>query len=71
MPPERSNSFEERKRDGLMPAPDPLLKIRHSSSYQSRTESRKTSTPSRKHAETCGWELVPTLKHAGELNEKY
>src|SRR3954468_12323172 len=39
VPPEDNNSFEERMRDRLMPAPDPPLKMRPSSRYQFRIES--------------------------------
>src|SRR5580692_2329233 len=44
VPPEESSSLEDRIRDRLTPAPEPPLKIRPSSLYQSRIESIVSST---------------------------
>src|SRR5882757_5771624 len=44
VPPEDSNSLDERIRDRLSPAPEPPLKIRPSSRYQLRIESIVSST---------------------------
>ena len=70
VPPEESNSLEDRIRDRLTPAPEPPLKISPSSLYQSRIESIVSSTARMKHALTCCGELVPTLNQTGELKAK-
>src|SRR3954452_3141108 len=67
VPPLDSNSFDERMRDRLRPAPEPPLKIRPSSRYQLRIESIVSSTARMKHAETCCGDWVPTLNQTGEL----
>src|SRR3954462_3692113 len=67
VPPEESSSFEERMRERLTPAPEPPLKIRPSSLYQSRIESIESSTDRMKQALTCCGEAVPTLNQTGEL----
>src|SRR5918997_733560 len=67
VPPLLSSSFEERIRDRLTPEPEPPLKIRPSSLYQSRIESIESSTARMKHALTCCGDAVPTLNHTGEL----
>src|SRR6187455_1905415 len=71
VPPELSNSFEERIRERFRPAPEPPLKMKPSSRYQFRIESIESSTDKMKQALTCCGEAVPTLNHTGELNEKY
>src|SRR5437660_4754097 len=53
LPPEESNSFDDRIRDRLTPAPEPPLKISPSSLYQSRIDSIVSSTARMKHALTC------------------
>src|ERR1700678_1763334 len=70
VPPEESSSLLERIRDRLTPEPEPPLKIRPSSRYQSRIASIVSSTAKIKHADTCCGELVPTLNHTGELKLK-
>ncbi len=70
VPPEESSSLLERSRDRFTPAPDPPLKIRPSSLYQSRMESIVSSTARMKHADTCCGEGVPTLNQTGELKLK-
>src|SRR3954447_1210751 len=70
VPPEDSNSLDERIRDRLRPAPDPPLKMKPSSLYQLRIESIESSTARMKQALTCCGEDVPTLNQTGELNEK-
>ena len=70
VPPEDRCSLEERMRDRLRPAPEPPLKMKPSSLYQFRIDSRESSTLSRKHAETCCGDLVPTLNQTGLLNAK-
>src|SRR5215469_11255556 len=70
VPPEVSNSLLERMRERFTPDPDPPLKIRPSSLYQSRIESIVSSTARMKHAETCCGEFVPTLNQTGELKLK-
>jgi hypothetical protein len=67
VPPDESSSREERIRDRLTPDPEPPLKIRPSSLYQSRIESIESSTDRMKQALTCCGEAVPTLNHTGEL----
>src|SRR6478735_5002121 len=67
VPPEDSNSLDERIRDRFSPAPEPPLKIKPSSRYQFRMESMVSSTAKMKHAETCCGEAVPTLNQTGEL----
>src|SRR3954462_3564989 len=67
VPPEESSSREERMRERLTPAPEPPLKIRPSSLYQSRIESIESSTDRMKQALTCCGEAVPTLNQTGEL----
>src|SRR6478735_8301885 len=71
VPPEDSNSFDERIRDRLRPAPEPPLKMKPSSLYQLRIESIVSSTERMKQAETCCGASVPTLNQTGLLNEKY
>jgi hypothetical protein len=66
-PPEESSSLDDRMRERFTPAPEPPLKIRPSSLYQSRIDSIVSSTARMKHAETCCGEAVPTLNHTGEL----
>src|SRR6266704_2564895 len=61
VPPEDSSSLLDRILDRLTPAPDPPLKIRPSSRYQSRMASIVSSTERMKHALTWAFELVPTL----------
>src|SRR5882762_11477972 len=68
VPPEVSSSFDERRLERLMPAPEPALKIRPSSTYQLRIECMSSSTSRMKHAETLGGLTRPTLNHTGELN---
>src|SRR3954464_9159263 len=67
VPPLESSSREDRMRDRLTPEPEPPLKIRPSSLYQSRIESIESSTDRMKQALTCCGELVPTLNQTGEL----
>ncbi len=67
VPPLLSSSRDERIRDRLTPLPEPPLKIRPSSLYQSRIESIESSTARMKHADTCWGEAVPTLNQTGEL----
>src|SRR6185369_1257330 len=67
VPPEESSSLEDRMRERFTPEPEPPLKIRPSSLYQSRIESIESSTERMKHAETCCGDEVPTLNHTGEL----
>src|SRR5579875_2083729 len=67
VPPEVRSSLDERIRDRFSPAPEPPLKIRPSSRYQFRIESIVSSTDRMKQADTCCWEVVPTLNHTGEL----
>src|SRR5262252_7693890 len=70
VPPELSSSLLDRIRDRFTPAPEPPLKIRPSSRYQSRIESIVSSTARMKHALTCWGEVVPTLNQTGELKAK-
>src|ERR1700709_1265853 len=67
VPPEDSNSLDDRIRDRFKPAPEPPLKIRPSSRYQFRIESMVSSTARMKQALTCCGEVVPTLNQTGEL----
>src|SRR5215475_8291060 len=67
VPPDESSSRDERMRERFTPEPEPPLKIRPSSLYQSRIESIESSTARMKHAETCCGDEVPTLNHTGEL----
>ncbi len=53
VPPLDSSSRDERMRDRLTPEPEPPLKIRPSSLYQSRIESIESSTERIKQALTC------------------
>ena len=70
VPPDFSNSFDERIRERFNPAPDPPLKIIPSSRYQFKIESMVSSTERMKQALTCCGALVPTLNQTGELKEK-
>src|ERR671916_1032225 len=70
VPPEDSNSFDERIRERFRPAPEPPLKISPSSRYQLRIESMVSSTESMKQALTWLGEAVPTLNQTGELKLK-
>src|SRR6478672_3282822 len=67
VPPEDSNSFDDRIRDRLSPAPEPPLKISPSSRYQFKMASIVSSTDKMKQAETCCGDEVPTLNQTGEL----
>src|ERR1044071_2643536 len=67
VPPLESSSRDERIRDRLTPEPEPPLKIRPSSLYQSRIESIESSTARMKQALTCCGDAVPTLNQTGEL----
>src|SRR6202034_4271737 len=70
VPPEESSSLLDRILDRLTPAPEPPLKMRPSSRYQSRMASMVSSTERMKHALTCCGEEVPTLNQTGELKLK-
>ena len=68
VPPPFRNSWDERMRDRLTPAPEPPLKITPSSVYQLRIESIVSSTDRMKQAEPCwGTPATPMLNHTGEL----
>src|SRR5262245_23434357 len=67
LPPLESSSLLDRMRDRLTPAPDPPLKIRPSSLYQSSLDSMESSTARMKQALHCCGEGVPTLNQTGEL----
>src|SRR5690242_11539851 len=67
VPPLDRSSREDRMRDRFTPEPEPPLKIRPSSLYQSRIESIESSTERMKHALTCCGDAVPTLNQTGEL----
>src|ERR1700684_3265716 len=70
VPPEGSSSLLDLILERLTPAPDPPLKIRPSSRYQSRMASIVSSTARIKHADTCCLDAVPTLNQTGELKLK-
>src|SRR5207244_8841427 len=53
VPPDDSSSLLDLILDRLTPAPEPPLKIRPSSRYQSRMASMVSSTARIKHADTC------------------
>src|SRR5919202_1047962 len=67
VPPDDSSSLEERIFDRFTPAPEPPLKIRPSSLYQSRIDSMSSSTERMKQALTNCGAGVPTLNQTGEL----
>src|SRR6266700_338582 len=67
VPPDDSSSLLDRIRERLTPAPEPPLKIRPSSRYQSSMDSIMSSTERIKHADTCQGDDVPTLNQTGEL----
>src|SRR6266511_1455678 len=72
VPPPTSCSFEERRADRLIPAPEPPLKIVPSSTYQLRMEPLVSSTARMKHAlHCCGVFGTPTLNQTGELNAAF
>src|SRR3954454_23274301 len=71
VPPEVSSSFDDRRFDRVMPAPEAALKIRPSSRYQLRIDSIVSSTARMKQPLTCCGALVPTLNQTGELKLKY
>src|SRR3981189_827554 len=70
VPPEESSSRDERIRERFSPAPEPPLKIRPSSRYQLRIDSKASPNARMKQAETCCLDGVPTLNHTGELKLK-
>ena len=70
VPPELSNSLEERMRERFNPAPEPPLKMKPSSLYQLRIESIESSTERMKQALTCCGLAVPTLNQTGLLKLK-
>src|SRR6266540_1290239 len=65
VPPDDSSSLLDRILERLTPEPEPPLKIRPSSLYQSRIESIVSSTARIKQALTCCFEVVPTLNQTG------
>src|SRR5919199_1920867 len=67
VPPLESSSLDERIRDRFTPDPEPPLKIKPSSLYQSRIESIVSSTARMKQALTCCGDAVPTLNQTGLL----
>ena len=64
-PPFDSCSWEERRRERLIPEPEPPRKMTPSRRIQSRIESIESSI----EAEHCGFSSKPTLNHTGELND--
>src|ERR1700733_10751146 len=70
VPPEESNSLEDRILDRLTPAPEPPLKIRPSSRYHSRIASMVSSTERMKQEDTCCGGRVPPLNQTEELKLK-
>src|SRR3954453_22763586 len=68
-PPFESCSFDERRRGGLTPEPEPPRKMTPSRRIQSRIASIESSMERMKHAEHCGVGSKPTLYQTGELNE--
>ena len=71
VPPPRSCSFADRRRDRLTPDPDPPLKMMPSLRYQSRMDSMVSSTDRMKQAEHCGSGSTPTLNHTGLLKDNF
>src|SRR6202043_593928 len=68
VPPPFSGSREERIREGLIPDPEPPLKMVPSSLYQARMASMVSSTAKMKHALACRLTpSTPMLTHTGEL----
>src|SRR5438874_3571995 len=70
-PPADTCSFELRRRERLMPEPEPPLKMRPSVLYQSRIESMESSMLRMKQAEHWGCSSMPMLNHTGELKQRY
>ena len=62
-----SCSGEERRRERLMPEPEPPRKMMPSRRIQSRIESIESSIERMKQAEHCGFSSKPTLNQTGEL----
>src|SRR3989304_1333517 len=69
-PPAVTCSFELRRRERLMPEPEPPLKIFPSVLYQSRIESMESSMLRMKQAEHCGFFSMPRLNQTGELKQR-
>src|SRR3972149_5874415 len=69
-PPAVTCSFELRRRERLMPEPEPPLKIFPSVLYQSRIESMESSMLRMKQAEHCGFSSMPMLNQTGELKQR-
>src|SRR3970040_1749094 len=70
-PPAGSRSFEERRRERLMPEPEPPLKIFPSVRYHSRMESMESSMERMKQAEHWGFCFMPRLNQTGGLKQAF
>src|SRR3989338_1877870 len=64
-------SFEDRRGERLIPAPEPPEKIIISVRYHSAMDSLSSVIFKIKHAEHCGFSSTPTLNQTGELNDPY
>ena len=64
-----SCSADERRRERLIPEPEPPRKMTPSRRIQSRIESIESSIERMKQAEHCGFSSKPTLNQTGQLND--
>ncbi len=67
MPPEESDSVDERRLERFEPVPEPNLKSIPSVLARSRMEPIESPTELMKQAEACGFASTPTLNQTGEL----
>src|ERR1017187_3470198 len=67
MPPEESDSVDERSEERFDPVPDPNLKSMPSVLARSRIEDIESPTALMKHADAWGFGSTPTLNQTGEL----
>ena len=67
MPPEESDSVDERSEERFEPVPEPNLKSMPSVLASSRMDCMESPTALMKHAEAWGFGSTPTLNQTGEL----
>src|SRR5205085_11259680 len=68
VPPPESFSMRPRRREKLVPVPEPYLKTRASLRASSKIDIRSSSTDWMKHAETCGCEYESVVTFTSPLS---
>src|SRR5512140_1401415 len=67
IPPDESDSVDDRSEERFEPVPDPNLKSIPSVFARSRIDDIESPTELMKHADACGLASTPTLNQTGEL----